>query len=98
MIQPWTCQGVGLYLAWDAILLKKTIAELSIEAKQQWQEEEVYTLPITTSATGVISHTLHDLFKQLDLSDLLYATQQRSVILSTCTIGSLWVKACFSNR
>jgi len=30
----------------------------------------VYTLPVTISATGVISHTLHDVFTQLDLPNL----------------------------
>jgi hypothetical protein len=63
------------------------MAELSFEVKQQWQEE-VYTLPVTISRTGIISHTLHDVFKQIDLSDLLYVTIQRSVILSTCTVES----------
>jgi hypothetical protein len=79
-------------------MLKKTIAEVSIYAKHQGQAEEVCTLPVTVSATGVISHTLHDVFKQLDLPDLLYVTSQRSAILSTCAVESLYVKAHFSNR
>jgi len=35
-------------------------AELSTKVKQQWQEEAVYTVPVTVSTTGVIPHTLHD--------------------------------------
>jgi len=44
------------------LLIRKT-AELSIEVKQQWQAEVVYTLPVIISATGVIPHTLHDVLK-----------------------------------
>jgi len=35
-------------------------AELSIEVKQKWQLEVVYTL-LTTISAGVISHKLHDI-------------------------------------
>jgi hypothetical protein len=35
---------------------KRKVAELCIEVKQKWQVEEIYTLPVTASATGVISH------------------------------------------
>ena len=42
---------------------EKIVAELYIEVKRQSQVEEVYTLPVTLSATGVISHILHDVFK-----------------------------------
>ena len=38
-------------------------AELCIEVKKQTQVEEVYTFTVTVSGTGVISHTLHDVFK-----------------------------------
>jgi hypothetical protein len=62
-------------------------AELSIEVKQQWQVEAVYTLPIIP-ATGVIPHKLHDVLKQRYLPDLLYVTIQRSAILNTCNIES----------
>jgi len=41
----------------------KKNAELSIEVKPQWQAEAVYTLPVIISATGVIPHTLLDVFK-----------------------------------
>ena len=63
-------------------------AELSIDVKQQWQVEMVYTLPVTISATGVIPHTLHDVIKQLDLLYLLYVPIQRCVILNACNIKS----------
>jgi len=49
--------------------------------------EAVYSLPVTISTTGVIPHTLHVL-KRLNFSGLLYVTIKRSVILSTCNIGS----------
>ena len=39
-------------------------------------------------AIEVISHALHDVFKQLDLPDLLYVTIQRLVFLRTCNIES----------
>jgi hypothetical protein len=52
----------------------RKVAELSIEVKQQWLEEEMYTWPVTVSATGGISHTLHDVFKQLGFPDMLYVT------------------------
>jgi hypothetical protein len=63
-------------------------AELSIDVKQQWQVEVVYTLPVTISATGVIPHTLHNVIEQLDLLYLLYVPIQRSVILNACNIKS----------
>ena len=44
------------------------------------------TLPVTVSATGVIPHKLHDVLTDLYLSDLLYVTIERSVIINTCNI------------
>ena len=41
----------------------RKFVELSTEVKQQQQVEEVYTLPVTISATGVIPHTQHDVLK-----------------------------------
>ena len=65
---------------WTAYTEKMTeYAELSIEVKQQWQLEAVYTLSATISA-GVIPHKLQDILKWLDLLDLLHMTIQRSVI------------------
>lgn len=48
----------------------------------------VCTIPLTISATGVISHKLHDVLQQLDLPDFLHMTIQRSIILKTCNIVS----------
>jgi len=60
-------------------------AELSIKwKKKQWKIDAVSTLPLTISATGIIPHKLHDVLKQIYLSDLLYVTIQRSVIINTC--------------
>jgi hypothetical protein len=61
-------------------------AELSTEVKQQQHAEAVYTLLVTISARGVMSHTLNDVLKLLDLSDMLYMTTERSVILNTRNI------------
>jgi hypothetical protein len=63
-------------------------AELSTEIKQQWQTAMVCTLSVTISATGIISHKLHDVLQQLDLPDFLHVTIQRSVFLKTCNIVS----------
>lgn len=49
----------------------------------QRQVEAVYTVPVTISATGVIAHTLNYVLKRLDLTDLLYVTIQRHVIVIT---------------
>jgi hypothetical protein len=59
-------------------------AELSIEVKQREQVEHVCTLPVTTSATGAIPHTLHVVLKRTVLPDLHYVTLRRSVNLTTC--------------
>jgi hypothetical protein len=61
-------------------------AEMSIEVKQQWQLEAVYTLPLNVHDAEIILHTLHDVLKRLYLPDLQYVTTQRSVILNTCNI------------
>jgi len=59
--------------------------------------EAVYSLPVTVSATGVITHTLH-VVKWLDLSGFLYVVINRSVILNTCNIESSEVTVHFSHR
>lgn len=61
-------------------------AELSIEMKQQWQVEAVYTLPLNVHDAEVILHTLHDVLNRLHLPDLQYVTTQRPEILNTCKI------------
>jgi hypothetical protein len=48
------------------LLLKKRerkVAELCVQVKQQWQVEEVYTLPVTIYAIGIIPHIMHDVLK-----------------------------------
>lgn len=52
-------------------------AELSIEVKQLWQLEVVYTLPLNVHVAEVILHTLYDVLKRLYLPDLQYVTTQR---------------------
>jgi hypothetical protein len=64
---------------------------------KHWHLGAVYTLTVTTYATGVIPHTLHIVLKRLDLPNLLYVPIQKSVILSTCNINCSWVVVLFGN-
>jgi len=56
--------------------------------------EEVCTLPVTTSATGAIRHTLHIVLKRLVLPDLHYVTIRSSVNLITYNTVIKFVGDC----
>lgn len=60
--------------------------DLAVEIKSQWRVQNVKTVPIVISSTGVIPHTLHTSLRILNIHNLLYILLQKAVIINTCRI------------
>lgn len=59
---------------------------LAIELRHVWRLEEVRTIPIIISATGIVTNKLSIYLEQLNLPRALVKIIQRTVILQTCHI------------
>jgi hypothetical protein len=73
--------------------IAKTIAEkqskyqeLANEMCAMWKQNTVQMIPIVISSTGVITKSLSQSLKRLDLHPNTYIQMQKSVILGTCSI------------
>jgi hypothetical protein len=65
---------------------QKKYQELANEICVMWKQDAVQVVPIVISATGIISKSLSQSLKRLNLHSNAYIHMQKVVILGTCSI------------